>query len=142
MASFQRLCLLFGVSTLIFLFVPATQAAPALDTSAPIICAFTKAFDCDSAQGCETTSPDDIGLPVFFKLDLANNKVTAAGARQAGDKNETTIGTAREADGKLFFQGVERRGWSLIIEKETGKMALSASSDDEAIVLFGRCTAP
>ena len=117
-------------------------ASAGLDTSGSIICAITDAFDCDSDEGCTLTKTENIGLPVFFKLDLPSREITAAGARETGDKRETAIKGVTDTDGKLFLQGVERRGWSLVVDKETGQMTLAASSGDEAIVLFGRCTAP
>jgi hypothetical protein len=42
-------------------------------------------------------------------------------------------------DGKIFLQGIELRGWSIVISEQTGKMSLTASGDDEAFVLFGVC---
>jgi hypothetical protein len=141
MAAIQRMHV-FGIGAVMWLFVLSTQGLAALDTSGPVICAFQNAFDCDSSKGCEATSPEDIGLPVFFKLDLANNKVVAASAQQTENRRETVIKGVNEADGKLFLQGVERRGWNLVVDKETGQMSLAASAGDEAIVLFGNCTAP
>lgn len=141
MAVFRRMTLV-SVVGMIFLLALGSAAGAALDTSGPVICAFTNGFDCDNAEGCEAATPESVGLPGFIKLDMANNKVTTAGAQQTGDKRETTIRGMHEADGKLFLQGIERRGWSAVIDKETGEMTLAASTPDEAIVFFGRCTAP
>ena len=38
-----------------------------------------------------------------------------------------------------MLQGIEIRGWSMVITEKTGKLTLTASGDDEAFVLFGAC---
>lgn len=82
-------------------------------------------------------------MPGFIKLDMANKRVTTTGTDQrTGDKREAGIRGMHEADGKIFLQGIERRGWSAVIDKETGQMILAASRPDAAIVFFGQCTSP
>ncbi len=142
MSSIRRFGLHFGTIATICLFTVAIGPASALDTSGPVICAFTNGFECDTTGGCQATTPETIGLPSFIKLDMSNSKLIAAGAEQGTDRRETTIRSVHEADGKLFLQGIERRGWSAVIDRETGQMTLSASEHDGAIVFFGRCTAP
>jgi hypothetical protein len=134
--------LLWGIGATICSLALFTQANATLDTSTPVICAFTNGFDCDNRDGCQATSPEIVGLPAFIKLDVGSSKVSVPGAPQSGDRKETAIRGFHEADGKLFLQGIERRGWNAVIDKETGQMTLAASTDNEAIVFFGRCTAP
>jgi hypothetical protein len=142
MTFMKKKCLLEVTITIIFLLALSPHAAADLDISGPIICAFTKGFDCDNSGGCQETSPDNVGLPPFVKLDLANSKLTATAGQKPGEIKESTIKSFQEIDGKLFLQGIDRRGWSAVIDKQTGHMAVSASSEDEAIVFFGRCTTP
>ena len=46
----------------------------------------------------------------------------------------------RMMDGTIILQGIELRGWSAVINEQTGKMTVTVSGDDEAFVLFGVCT--
>lgn len=142
MAANEKIALLCAMGTIFCLLILPMHAVAALDTSGPIVCAFNNGYDCDGLEGCQMTTPESSGLPPFIRIDLPNKKVTTMGSRQTGDTRETTIRGMQEADGKLFLQGIERRGWSAVVDKETGQMTLSASGKDEAIVFFGRCTNP
>jgi len=143
MTSKRRKYLLWGTGIILSLLTVSTPGFAALDTSSgPVICAFTKGFECDNKGGCQETSPDSIGLPAFIELDMANNKVTTAAGQETGERRETAIKTLQEEDNKLILQGIERRGWNAVIDKATGHMTVAASSDREAIVFFGRCTKP
>jgi hypothetical protein len=130
----------WGITAAICLCVAWCQVGAAgLDGSTPIICAFTSAAGCDSGSGCESTTPEALGLPRFFRVDFTNKRIIAAGPVQEGTKTETKIQNFQRLDGQLVFQGVEVRGWSMVVTENTGRMTLTASGDDEAFVLFGAC---
>ena len=73
-----RTHLLSGIALVVCLLAAPTAVMAVLDTSGPVVCAFTKAFDCDAGEGCEATDSESVGLPDFFKLDFAKNEVVAA----------------------------------------------------------------
>ena len=141
MATHQKKNILYTIMAILFLAALSTQAFAALDISSPFICAFTKSFDCDNAEGCQEATSDSLGLPPFIKIDIAKNLLTAAVSQKAESRTETPIKSFHEVNGKLILQGIERRGWSAVIDKETGHMTVAASTDNEAVVLFGVCTA-
>jgi hypothetical protein len=83
-----------------------------------------------------------MNVPRFFKIDLTKNAITPVGVTsEVAAAWETRIQHFQRMDGKIFLQGVELRGWSMVINEETGKLSLTASGDDEAFVLFGVCIA-
>jgi hypothetical protein len=116
--------------------VPYQAKAAGIDGSTPVLCAFTSASECDSTSGCEGTTAESLGLPQFFRIDFRNNVIAGV---QGGDGKKTSIRNFQRSDGKLMLQGIEIRGWSIVISEQTGKMSLTASGDDEAFVLFGAC---
>src|SRR5208337_3159707 len=143
MRMIRRMFQVFGVTAVFCLCIAWCWAdAAGLDGSTPIICAFTSAAGCDSGSGCESTSPEALGLPQFFRVDFDSKRMVAAGPVQEGTKTETKIQNFQRLDGQLVFQGVEVRGWSMVVIEDTGRMTLTASGDDEAFVLFGACTVP
>lgn len=142
MSTTRRICLVCVIGPAFCLFFLTPLSGTALDISKPMICAFSNGFDCDKEEGCQKTSPEAAGLPVFIRVDPTNKKVSAAGHEVTGNRKETAIRGVFEADGKLYVQGIERRGWSAVVNKETGQMTIAASSDDEAIVFFGQCMTP
>jgi hypothetical protein len=132
-----------GMTAVICVCLAWSQAGAAgLDGSKPIICAFTYATECDSVDGCLRADPEDLGLPPFFRVDFDNKKMVATGQIMEGMKTETQIKNYQRLDGQLFLQGVDLRGWSIVISESTGRMTLTASGDEEAFVLFGVCTVP
>lgn len=142
MSTSRRICLVCVIGPAFCLFFLATLYAAVINPSKPMICAFSTGFDCNKEDGCQKTSPEAAGLPVFIAVDPANRKVSAAGGEMTGDRRETAIRGIYEAEGKIFLQGIERRGWSAVMNKETGLITVAASSDNEAIVFFGQCMNP
>jgi len=139
MRSIQRMLKLSGIAMMICVCIGSYQAVAAgFDGSTPILCAFTTAAECDSRNGCERTTVEDVDLPQFFKIDLSKNTITGMGAAGAAQKETRIMGTQR-MDETIILQGVELRGWTIVISEKTGKMVLTASGDDEAFVLFGVC---
>jgi hypothetical protein len=135
-----RLLLFLVLVCAVCLMTPQKQVqAVELDGSSPAICAFTWATACDSVFGCEPAIIADLNMPQFFRIDFKNSSMTAIGIVEEGMKKETPIKNFQRQDGKLVLQGVEVRGWSMVITEKTGKMTLTASGDDEAFVLFGAC---
>jgi hypothetical protein len=140
MASMERLLKLFGVALIMLLVISAYYAeAATFDQSTSIVCAFTQAVECDSQKTCERTTLEDVGLPPFFKLDLKEKVITGMGVSEGADQKKTKVISFQRADEKMFLQGIEVRGWSMVISENTGKMTLAVSGDDEAFVLFGAC---
>jgi hypothetical protein len=143
MQMIRRTFHVVGVTAVLCLCIPWCWAnAAGLDGSTPIICAFTSATACDSESGCGSATPESLGLPQFFKVDFSGKKILAVGPAQEGTKKETPIQNFQRLNGQLVFQGVELRGWSMVVTENTGRMTLTASGDDEAVVLFGVCTVP
>jgi hypothetical protein len=120
--------------------VPYQAKAAGLDGSTPMLCVFTSAVGCDGKSGCEGTTVEDLNVPQFFRIDIKKNTITPVGvAQEVKAVWETRIKDFQRMDGKMFLQGSEVRGWSMVISEQTGKMSLTASGDDEAFVLFGVC---
>jgi hypothetical protein len=137
MRTTRRVIELFGITAMVCLCIVPYQAKAAdLDGSTPVLCAFTSGAECDSTSGCEGTTAESLGLPQFFRIDFPNNVITGV---QGGDGRKTSIRDFQRLDGKLMLQGIEIRGWSMVITEKTGKLTLTASGDDEAFVLFGAC---
>ncbi len=139
----RRMFQSLGMAAVICLSVIWCQAgATAIDGSRPIICAFTSAAGCDREMGCEAATPEGLNLPRFIRIDFNKKKIITENRAVEGARTETQIKNFLRLDGQLFLQGVEIRGWSMVISETTGSMTLTASGDEEAFVLFGVCTVP
>jgi hypothetical protein len=142
MHTVPRIVAFCAIAITLFLCVTSSKAAAAdFDASAPLLCAFSRAVDCNSENGCGDTTIKTLDLPPFFKVDFKNKLITdveAIGGRIPQKK--TPIRTLQPMDGMIVLQGIELRGWTMLISEKSGIMTLTASDDDEAFVLFGVCT--
>jgi hypothetical protein len=141
MRTIRKVLELFGIVAMVCLCIASSRAGAAgLDGSTPMLCVFTRAVECDGKIGCEGSTVEDMNLPQFFKIDFRKKAITPVGvASEVAAAWETKIKDFQRMDGKMFLQGIEVRGWSIVISEQTGKMSLTASGDDEAFVLFGVC---
>lgn len=141
MRPIKRVFVLWGIVAAVCLCIASSGAGAAgLDGSTRMLCVFTSAAGCDSRSGCQGTPVEDLNMPQFFKVDIEKKTMTPVGVAQEIEAAwETRIKNFERMDGKIFLQGIEVRGWSMVICEETGKLTLTASGDDEAFVLFGAC---
>ena len=141
MRPIRRVFVLCGIVATVCLCMASPRAGAAgLDGSTRMLCVLTSAVECDSRSGCQATTVEDMNMPQFFKIDIGKKKMTPVGvAEDVAAAWETRIKDSQRMDGKIFLQGIEIRGWSIVISEETGKLSLTASGDEEAFVLFGAC---
>jgi hypothetical protein len=128
------------VATACLCIASSGAGAAGLEGSTRMLCVLTSAVGCDSRSGCQGTPVEDLNMPQFFKIDIEKKTMAPVGvAQEVAAAWETRIKNFERMDGKIFLQGIEVRGWSIVISEETGKLTLTASGDDEAFVLFGVC---
>lgn len=112
--------------------------AALLDGSAPLLCAVTSTVSCDTQRNCIEGPADAVNLPVFLKIDVANN--VAEGIKAGGEKRTSKILTAEQADDSLVLLGADQgMGWSASIDQTAGKMTLSVSGAAVGYLAFGTC---
>ena len=119
----------------------ALAAAPgvaqeAIDGSKPLICATLEAVSCAPGEGCERGLPESVGAPQFLRVDFAKQAVV-------GPKRTTPILHQETDAARITLQGFELgMGWTLAIDRATGKAVITFASPDEGITIFAACTAP
>lgn len=125
---------------LVGLMTISSMAAAAFDGSKTLLCATQAVNECVVGEHCEFVSPEDVNVPDFLAVDVAN-MVIESGERQ------TPIERRESLDGKLVLQGADDGiedvrdglGWTMVIDDTTGKMSLTGAGDGFAIVVFGAC---
>ena len=132
-------CLIVTGFFLCYLGVFAPAGAAEFDGSTPLLCAFTRAVECDPKGGCEQVLPEEVGLSTFVKIDFQKKIVSLP---ESGSTRTTEIKSFERVDGKLILMGSEVRAWSVTIGEKTGKMTLAVAGEDDGFVLFGSCMAP
>lgn len=124
---------------IVILFLSAGSIAVAEDSfdgTKTLLCASIEAIDCTLGDQCEKGLPDVMGAPQFMRIDFAKKEI-------AGPKRTTAIRLMEKSDEQLTLQGSElRMGWTIVLHRATGKMTVTLAGGDQAIVIFGACTAP
>lgn len=111
----------------------AAQAAD-FDGTRTLLCANMEAMDCVMGEQCLKGLPDEIGAPQFMRLDFARKVV-------AGPKRESPIRSMEQSEGQLLLQGTEQGyGWTIALNRQSGKTVVTILNRDGAFVVFGACT--
>jgi hypothetical protein len=116
------------------LITARTVSASDFDGSKLLICAPVEAIDCAAGEACTKGRPDDIGAPRFLRIDFAQKVIV-------GPQRTTPILFMDNSDDQFLLQGKELGfGWTLVLDQESGTMAVTLVNREGAVVLFGSCT--
>lgn len=127
----------FLSSLALSVLLASAAQAEGLDASKPLICSLVEASQCDGVAACAEVSLEEIELPALWRVDFAAKQLSSA------DGTRTSPITALETlDAVLVLQGHQSgRGWTIVVERATGHLSMSAADADGAFVLAGSCTA-
>ena len=121
-----------------FLALAAGAGAADFDGSKTLLCAPGEAIDCLPRGDCQQRGPDELGIPRFLTVDIKGKRLS--GKTSEGEQT-TPIQNVRSIDGKQILQGAEGgRGWSMVIDEQTGDMSAAVADQAAGFVLFGACT--
>ncbi|UXU89941.1 hypothetical protein [Burkholderia sp. S-53] len=126
-----------GVAALaaISLLVCAGASAGDFDGSKPLLCATVEAHACDPGLACARALPADVGAPRFLSIDF-NKKTIAGPARSA------PIQFMERDQNQIAMQGTELGfAWTLVLDTRDGTMTATLVNREDAVVVFGDCTA-
>ena len=138
MASNRRnYYLRFIISFCIVIIGSSVSAAGGFDGSKPMLCSAIEGFQC-TLQGCAEVQPSEVNLPQFFQIDITKKTVT--GKLENEEKVTSKIEHEEHLDENLVVTGSENgMGWSITVNKTSGKSVLSVSGLDLGFVVFGAC---
>ncbi|MEZ4598362.1 MAG: hypothetical protein R2940_01045 [Syntrophotaleaceae bacterium] len=122
---------------LIVLFAALSSAAAQENSR---LCALTRAFECGVNGECGELTIEEMALPRFVRLDLKQNVIVSLDKRV--QREDTRIARVQDLGQTTVLQGIEQRGWSIALGKETGTLTLSAAGDGHGFIVFGVCMNP
>jgi len=116
------------------------------DGSETLMCSLAVVQECDAGSECHSVTNLNVDAPDFMKFDVKKKKSTAitAGVESSSGDIDNVVNLSRY----LVLQGVQggaegaadSLAWSVTINHETGLMVISASGEDAAFVIYGKCT--
>jgi hypothetical protein len=127
--------MLLAASSLCLVPSPA-GAAGKHDGSTPLLCVPIGITECGAEGECKRGTTESVNLPQFIRVDLK-----AMTIRSEEQKRESPIKTVEHMNGKLILQGTQgERGWTMLIDEDTGRLSATVIADGEGFVVFGACT--
>jgi hypothetical protein len=118
----------------LFMAVSPVFAEDVFDGTKPLLCASIEALDCDPGVTCARGIPDIMGAPEFLRIDFAKKEIS-------GPVVTTKIRSMEKNDYQITLQGYELElGWTLALDRATGKMTITFAGWDTAFIIFGACT--
>lgn len=138
MRTKDKLFFLFGACAML-----AAGPALAIDTSKPFLCASIQVHECIDGDGCEVVLPEEVNAPTFMRVDVKGRSIVVR-----KDAPATKIRSVATIENRLILQGAEDgnprqpdgTGWTMSIEKDTGRFVATATLLQGAVVIFGACT--
>ena len=105
------------------------------DGSKPLLCATIDAHACDPGETCLRALPSELGVPQFLRIDFAKKTVT-------GPQRTTPIRFMQKDESQILLQGTELSfAWTIVLDKVDGTIGVTLVNREDALVLFGACTA-
>ena len=115
----------------------AEGRAEGLDGTAPLVCDFVEAAQCDGAAVCRDVTLEQIDLPAVIHVDFAGKAL----ASEDGQRT-SPIASVEALDTALVLQGYQNgRGWTMVVDRATGQLSATLAEVEGAFVVAGACTA-
>jgi hypothetical protein len=120
--------------TLLALLASAAQAQE-IDATKPLRCILSEAAECDEMAECSDVTLEQIELPGEWRIDFASKQLVST------DGQRTSPVQAIEAlDAVVVLQGHQNgRGWTMVLERATGRLSATIATLEGAFVLAGGC---
>jgi hypothetical protein len=123
-----------AVGVLVMVLAAVPGLAGDFDGSKLLICAPVEALDCAPGVACEKSTPQEMGLPAFLRIDFA-------GKALVGPNRTTPIELMEKTDAQILLRGTELGyAWTVALDATTGQIATTLVNREEVFVLFGACT--
>jgi hypothetical protein len=125
------------LSPLLVLGLAGTVHAQGLDASKPLRCAFAEAAECDEQAACEAVTLEQVELPAEWRVDFAAKQLVSLDGQRT-----SPIAALDVLEAVLVLQGHQSgRGWTLVLERATGRLSAAIATAEGAFVLAGGCSA-
>jgi hypothetical protein len=126
---------LFSILTLL-LFAFAAHAE-GLDATQPLRCALAEAAECDEMAECSDVTLEQIELPGEWRIDFAAKQLVSIDGQRT-----SPIHAVDALDAVVVLQGhQEGRGWTMVLERATGRLSATIATVEGAFILAGGCSA-
>jgi hypothetical protein len=117
--------------------VPSYLVAASYDGSVPLLCTAMTVLECEDIGECQRRTAMSVGLPPFLIVDFDKKLVRAP--EQYGGQTSALKNLERLNARIVLHGGEEGRGWTIVIDEDTGTMSAAVAGNQVGFVVFGAC---
>jgi len=111
----------------------AYAAGAGLGDANALLCTSQLVVDVGGPQDISSGLPAEMGMPTIMRVDFQKKQV-------AGEKRVTPIKVMERDEKRITLQGTELGyGWTLVLNRDDGKLIGSMVDELGAIAIFGVC---
>lgn len=111
----------------------ASAAGAGLGDANSLLCTSQLVVDVGGPQDISSGLPSEMGMPTVMRVDFQNKQV-------AGENRATPIKVMERDEKRITLQGTELGyGWTLVLNRDDGKLIGSMVDELGAIAIFGVC---
>jgi hypothetical protein len=115
--------------------VASAASAADFDGNQGLVCTFQSAAACDGEAQCGTVASADIDLPDSISVDFKGKRLRSPDGQRTSPIDATAV-----TDAALIAQGNQNgRGWSMAIDRASGRMVGTIAEPDGVFVVTGTC---
>jgi len=118
------------------------SAKDEIDGSTNLICAAFDVMACLEGGKCARGEARSFEMPEFMNVDFKNKVVHATYDAESEKTANSPIKNSEISGNQLILQGVENNhGWTMAINRESGRMSLAVVGHEVSFSIFGACKA-
>ena len=131
-------CLLTGI-------MPSFGLAGSFDGSQSLLCSVDNGRQYHAGGQTRPFDPESVGLPRVFVIDFDGRRILPT--KDSVVRRQTRIKRSEHIENKMILQGADDGvegvddgiGWSMAVEKSSGRFVIGAAGDKVGYVVFGSC---
>ena len=104
-----------------------------------MICTTIQVTECFADGGCVSGQPENWNIPRFTRVNLDDMTLETTAA--SGESRTTPIERVEREGDDVFFQGAEGgKGFSFLLDEDTGTTSAAITLEGSVLASFGVCT--
>ncbi len=125
--------------------LPSFGLAGSFDGSQSLVCSVDDGRQFYVGGQTKPFDPQSVGLPRAFLIDFDSNRILPT--KDSVVRRQAKIKRSEHVENKMILQGADDGvegvddgiGWSMAVEKNSGRFVISAAGDKVGYIVFGRC---
>lgn len=110
--------------------------AESLGLDEPLSCVLAEAAECDELAECSDVTLEQIELPGAWRIDFAAKQLVSTDGQRT-----SPIHAVEALEAVVVLQGHQNgRGWTLVLERATGRLSATIATVEGAFILAGGCS--